>query len=723
MNEQEKQDYLEKYNEAKKKGEPFFPDALFKDALVSLVIFIALVALAYFVGAPLEERANPADTSYTPRPEWYFLFLFQLLKYFPGKLEVIGVFLLPTLAIILLLALPLLDRSPRRHPRNRLIVIIVTSSLLLGFVVLTVLAVREAPPPVEAAGGDPVAALYTKNCAPCHGPTISVAPGTKLHDIIAQGSHQGMPSWSGDLTSDQIDALAGFILSPGGSKLFNEHCGACHEVSELVSSDPLELKKALDEGQEYQPHAGVDIPEWSTTLSQEEKTTLLNFLLAPDGQRLFAINCAPCHGQSVKFTGEENGLAALIKTGGMHLDMPPWQEKLSGSELEVLARYVVQPSSEPAGEALFEQYCSKCHGNRVPVAKDVPQAEEIIAKGGIHQTMPVWGNLLTSEQVDALVKYTLEGSKGTPLELGQELFAANCAICHGDLGEGGPNPVLPGDIIAPISSAEFLKTRDDFTLRSIISQGQPNFGMSPFGTSFGGPLEDDEVDAIIAFMRAWEQNPPVEQPPEISVDTLALSGSEIYQDLCSQCHGENGEGAIGPSLSSPQFQTQNSDQEIFDTINLGHKATAMIGWGEILNADQIQELVKFIRQLEPQESSTPSSTPAAATKPTQESSAPTSTPAASANPTFEADVLPIFQKDCIVCHGSMGGWDGSSYQSAMSTGDHAPVIIPGDVEGSLLAQKILGTHTEGLIMPPSGMLPEDIIQIILNWIAAGAPEN
>ena len=85
MNEQEKQDYLEKYNEAKKSGEPFFPDALFKDALVSLVIFLILVALAYFIGAPLDERANPADTSYNPRPEWYFLFLFQLLKYFPGK--------------------------------------------------------------------------------------------------------------------------------------------------------------------------------------------------------------------------------------------------------------------------------------------------------------------------------------------------------------------------------------------------------------------------------------------------------------------------------------------------------------------------------------------------------------------------------------------------------------------------------------------------------------
>jgi ubiquinol-cytochrome c reductase cytochrome b subunit len=120
MNEKERQEYLEQYKKEKEKGVPFFPDILFKDAVISLVIFIALVVLAYFVGAPLEPRADPADTSYTPRPEWYFLFLFQLLKYFPGSLEVIGVFIIPSVAIILLIALPLIDRSSNDYPINRL---------------------------------------------------------------------------------------------------------------------------------------------------------------------------------------------------------------------------------------------------------------------------------------------------------------------------------------------------------------------------------------------------------------------------------------------------------------------------------------------------------------------------------------------------------------------------------------------------------------------------
>ena len=63
MNEIEKKQYLEKYKKAKDEGVPFYPDILFKDAVMALVIFLILIGIAYFVGAPLESRANPADTS------------------------------------------------------------------------------------------------------------------------------------------------------------------------------------------------------------------------------------------------------------------------------------------------------------------------------------------------------------------------------------------------------------------------------------------------------------------------------------------------------------------------------------------------------------------------------------------------------------------------------------------------------------------------------------
>jgi len=341
-----------------------------------------------------------------------------------------------------------------------------------------------------------------------------------------------------------------------------------------------------------------------------------------------------------------------------------------------------------------------CHGERIPRADDFVEAQKTIASGGPHEVMPVWGDFLTSEQLDALVSYTISAVEGTPIEFGQRLYARNCAICHGDFGEGGPNPARSGDVIAPISTAEYLNTRDDTTLRAILAQGQPNFGMAPFGTAFGGPLDDDEIDAIVMYLRSWETNPPVELPPEVAASALQISGEEIYNGFCAQCHGTQGEGLLGPSLRDSDFQTGNSDQDIFDSINIGHPATTMIAWGEIITSQQIRQLVDYIRKFTESESE-----------------------ATGGIPSFANDVLPIFEAQCNLCHGTLGGWDGTSYDAVMNTGDHAPVVIPGDPEGSLLGQKILGTHDEGAIMPPSGKMSEDLIAIILNWITAGAPEK
>jgi mono/diheme cytochrome c family protein len=701
MKPEERQEYLEKYHKQKEEGVPFFPDILFKDAVIALLVFLALIALAALLGAPLEARADPAGTAYTPRPEWYFLFLFQFLKYFPGKLEVIGAFIVPTLLILGLVALPFLDRSPRRHFAGRPLVLAITGLIGLGIVILSVLALRETPPPAQVAQGDQTAALYTANCSACHGPSISVPVGSNLHAIIAQGKHEGMPSWSSDLSADQIDALAGFILSPGGSRLFTQFCAECHEAPELVAGDPVQLKSALDDGKQFAPHKDAAIANWTSAMTPQERTTLLNFLIAPDGQRLFAINCSACHGRSVAFSGNPEELRDLIRLGGQHLEMPAWRERLAPEQVEILAGYVVQPASVPEGEMLFRQYCTVCHGERIPTATDVDQARETISQGGAHVSMPVWGDILTSEQLEALVNYTLTASSGTSFEVGQALFQKNCTPCHGGFGEGGPNPTLPGDIIMPISSSEYLRTRDDFTLRSIISQGQPNFGMSPFSTANGGPLDDQEIDAIVAYMRAWEDNPPVELPPQVVEVPDAISGEQVYADVCAQCHGAAGEGGLGPALRDPALQADRTDQQLFDTISQGHPATPMIAWGDILTSDQIQQLVSFIRQL--------AAAPA------------TSSPAA--GPSFANDVLPVLQQHCAACHGTLGGWDASSYDAVMTSGDHEPVVVPGDPTGSLLAQKILGTQTLGTVMPMSGALPMAEIQPILDWIAAGAPEN
>jgi len=620
MNEQDRKDYLEKYKKAKEKGVPFFPDIIFKDTVVSLVVFLILVALVYFVGIPAEERANPNDASYTPRPEWYFLFLFQLLKYFPGNLEVIGAMILPGLFVVLLILLPFIDKNPKRHFLNRPYASIAAVIVVLGIGGLTVAAVLEAPPPQEAVVVDNAAALYAANCANCHGEMIAVPPGTDLHQVIAAGTHEGMPAWGGDLSTDEIDQLAGFILSPNGSAVYTQQCETCHSQMVQAVGNPLELQRVFSEGPDYPGHVGVEIPDWNEVISNSERNALLNFLAAPDGQRLFAINCAGCHGQGVAFAGTEEELKSLISNGGQHLEMPAWKGTLSESDLTALAAYVVDPSSYPAGETLFGQHCAACHGDRVPPAPDRDSAIKIISSGGAHIEMPIWGNILTDEQLDALTQYTFEASRGGGSGLGASLFAENCSSCHGAFGEGGPNPALPGDIILPISTTEYLKARTDETLRNIISQGQPNIGMSPFGDENGGPLDGDQLDALVAFIRGWETNPPVEELPNYQVP----SGSPVVS-------GEAG---------------------------------------------------------------------------------------------FSGQILPIFETRCVVCHNSdkaEGDWDATSYETVMSSGENSPVIIPGDVENSLLAQYLLGTN--GRKMPPLGSMPEGEIQAILDWIEAGAENN
>lgn len=177
MNEEQKKRYLEKYKKSKEKGEKFYPDVIFQDLLVSFAIFLVLVMLATFVGVASEPKADPSDSAYIPRPEWYFLFLFEMLKFFPGSIEWVGTFIIPVVAISIMFLLPFIDRSPYRHPSQRKLPIAVMGAIVLGMIGLTIRAVITTPEQVESAeaasslsekillGQD----LYSVECVECHG--------------------------------------------------------------------------------------------------------------------------------------------------------------------------------------------------------------------------------------------------------------------------------------------------------------------------------------------------------------------------------------------------------------------------------------------------------------------------------------------------------------------------------------------------------------------------
>jgi ubiquinol-cytochrome c reductase cytochrome b subunit len=124
---------------------PFYPYQAFRDTVVVSAVLLAVVAMAWRGMPPLEGPADPTDANYIPRPEWYFLGLFQLLKYFPGKWEVFGAILLPGIVAALLALLPWIDRGPERDPRRRPVIMALVTAGLLAVVGLTALGWRDRP--------------------------------------------------------------------------------------------------------------------------------------------------------------------------------------------------------------------------------------------------------------------------------------------------------------------------------------------------------------------------------------------------------------------------------------------------------------------------------------------------------------------------------------------------------------------------------------------------
>jgi ubiquinol-cytochrome c reductase cytochrome b subunit len=112
------QDYARLYEASKEKGETFL-EHLFRDGVVFFLLFLFLVWIAVTWSVPLEDVADPTDTQYVPRPEWYFYFLFELLWLFWGKWVPVATFYIPLAGVVLLFLLPFYDRTPGRSPLRR----------------------------------------------------------------------------------------------------------------------------------------------------------------------------------------------------------------------------------------------------------------------------------------------------------------------------------------------------------------------------------------------------------------------------------------------------------------------------------------------------------------------------------------------------------------------------------------------------------------------------
>jgi len=142
--------YEHQQHEAKSAGDRFWPDIIAKDVIIATLIVVFLVVLGLFVGAPLEAPADPTDASYVPRPEWYFLPFFQLLKLVPGSWESAIAMGVPTLMVLALLLLPFLDKKSIRTFSRRPGAAFTLGGVTIATAILLGASIRDEPKNVVA---------------------------------------------------------------------------------------------------------------------------------------------------------------------------------------------------------------------------------------------------------------------------------------------------------------------------------------------------------------------------------------------------------------------------------------------------------------------------------------------------------------------------------------------------------------------------------------------
>jgi menaquinol-cytochrome c reductase cytochrome b/c subunit len=115
VNRAQKELYLREYSILKSQGKPFYPYAVAKDAVMAVFVMIVIILLSLIFGAEIGPKADPTTSTYVPRPEWYFFFLFEVLRVIkPPVFTPFATIGVPTLCMIGLFLLPFYDRSPER---------------------------------------------------------------------------------------------------------------------------------------------------------------------------------------------------------------------------------------------------------------------------------------------------------------------------------------------------------------------------------------------------------------------------------------------------------------------------------------------------------------------------------------------------------------------------------------------------------------------------------
>lgn len=496
--------------------------------------------------------------------------------------------------------------------------------------------------------------VFSENCASCHGldghgqkagvPTLNspaalaVADDAYYSDIIMHGRKgTQMPAWSNSITPTQLKSIIAYmrtwqrgvdralVLAASGearrgAALFNGHCAGCH-------------------GGRGEGGIGVSLnrPSFLSIASDQYlRDTILT------GRKHTAMPAA------YDFSaGDVSDLIAFLRA----------QNPLKSSFAQV--KELLPSASKATGAKLYSARCAGCHGKEGAggigsvLASDsfLALADDrflyrAVTEGRPGTGMPAWRQLSSADVADLIAH--LRGWQKSPAvpdsgarrrgnpEFGKLIYEKGCVSCHGSEGQGGVGGQLANAVFQDSVSDEFLwrtiaHGKQDSAMRGFL-KGLPSESLMP--------MEATDIEHVVAYLRTLGERPRVEPLKRVFAGASAAVGKLVFEGkgACSKCHGMEGEGANGPSLSNPAFLRAASDGFIAGSIVLGRDGTEMRSFykgGNVdLTAQDVKDVVVYLRMFE--------------SEPT------TRHRRVERNPAAAAEGRTLYAQNCAACHGLNG---------------------------------------------------------------------
>jgi ubiquinol-cytochrome c reductase cytochrome b subunit len=634
--------------------ETFYPRQVLMDMGFALLIVAALAGLAYFHPASLGPVADPADTQFLPRPEWYYLPMFEWLKLWEGPKVVFGVIVLPGLLAMMFFLLPFLDRSLERKPWRRPIPVLAVSIVVLGMVYLGVksrlddkgqpsvaaqIAFQEQDekafdaepfePQVESpgaaqpvAGADGARSLLIAQgkgvfgehgCSGCHGGAgmgTALAPSlvgvttrfpeaqlmALVHSPNAKMRAGGMPAT--DLPVSSMSALVSYLGVLGTS--------AANIPAALPPSSPEPSIQVKDGAL-----ASMNRPRATGASVRSDSSDAPAHTLA--GQQMFQDHaCFACHGPAGT-GGRAPALAGLIAklTDGQLaqlLQSPSARMKAGGMQ-------AVEATPESLASLIFY-----LRSLRAPLPAQQPIAETAVTtKVPQPQTATLISVSTNGDGHPA--SEAREASTGAVAEdPGRALFVANgCAACHGSAAQGtqlapalvGVGTKFPGDKLPALLRNPTIKMRSGgmpqitlndaqlLQLMAYLTSLEPAPKEAPTqGRAVAENMGEPSAPALVAPIKTTSAT-RVNEVNDVLASSLVEHGQRVFQrNACETCHGVGGvsgtvaaPGLAGTASGLPEPALENL---------LQHHSTRMKKGGmpaTSLNARDMKSIVAYIRSL------------------------------------------------------------------------------------------------------------------------------